>query len=204
MQRAVKNVEKSVLSCRSRKVAAKARVSQLQELASAGNPEGPAVGTSPSISRRWDDNSCTELDALVDFASRASEETNKFEPTSRLRGDMDEFRRLKVKYPNAPLENLPNLRFLQRRWQGIGKIQEMGAAAREAAETIAKTVMTTSGGEGTALARTPASAAPVTDLLRDPGGKRRVIVPAPALAPITLAEKTDVAVTDVKDKTKTK
>ena len=75
----------------------------------------------------------------------------------------------------------------------------MGAAARGAAETIAKTVVMTSGGEGTALARSPASAAPVTDVLRDPGGKRRVIVQAPALAPITHAEKIDVAVIGLED-----
>ena len=55
----------------------------------------------------------------------------------------------------------------------------MGVAARTAAETIVKTAGTTSGGEGTALTRTPgtpASAAAETDLLRDPGGTRRVIV----------------------------
>ena len=42
-------------------------------------------------------------------------------------------------------------------------------------------------------------AAPVTDLLRAPGGKRRVIVPATALAPITLAETTDLTVTGLGD-----
>ena len=36
----------------------------------------------------------------------------------------------------------------------------MGAAATAAVKTIVKTVVTTSGGEGTALARTPASTAP--------------------------------------------
>ena len=43
-----------------------------------------------------------------------------------------------------PLENLPSFKLLPRRWQRIGKIQEMGVAARTAAETIAKTVVTTS------------------------------------------------------------
>ena len=72
----------------------------------------------------------------------------------------------------------------------------MGVAARTAAEIIVKTPVTTGGGEGKALARNPgtsASAAPATDLLRDPGETRRVTVPA--LAQISLAETTDVAVT---------
>ena len=76
----------------------------------------------------------------------------------------------------------------------------MGAAARAAADIVANTVLTTSGGDSTALARTPGSAAPLTDHLRDPGGKRRVISPAPALAPVTLAEKTDLGVTGVEEK----
>ena len=74
----------------------------------------------------------------------------------------------------------------------------MGVVARTAVETIVKTAVTTSDGEGTALARTsgtPASAAPETDLLRDPGWTRRVIVSA--LAQISLAETADVAVTGV-------
>ena len=74
----------------------------------------------------------------------------------------------------------------------------MGVTARTSAEKIVKTGVTTSGGESTASARTPetpASAAPVTNLLRDPGETRRVIVPA--LAPISLAETTDGVVTVV-------
>ena len=74
----------------------------------------------------------------------------------------------------------------------------MGVAARTAAETIMKTPVTICGVEGTALVRTPgtpASAAPVNHLLRDPGGTRGEIVPA--LARISLAETTDVAVTGV-------
>ena len=81
----------------------------------------------------------------------------------------------------------------------------MGAAARTAAETIATTVVTTSGGEEKALARTPrtpASADPVTDLLRNLGGERRVIVPATTLAPSTLAETIDGAVTGVLEEKK--
>ena len=48
----------------------------------------------------------------------------------------------------------------------------MGVAARTVVEIIVKTPVTTAGGAGTALARTsspPASAAPVADLLQDPG-----------------------------------
>ena len=76
------------------------------------------------------------------------------------------------------------------------------AARTGAVETIAKTVVTTSSREGTALARTPktpTNAALVTDLLWDPSGRRRVIVAGTALAPITLAEKTDVPVTGVEE-----
>ena len=118
---------------------------------------------------------------------------------------MDEFRRLKAMYPNASSRELSDIRFLRRRWRDIRKIQKTDVAARTAEETIAKTVVTTSGGEDTALARTPgtpASAAPVTDLLRDPGGEIKVIVPATALAPSTLAETIDVVVTGVLEEEK--
>ena len=76
----------------------------------------------------------------------------------------------------------------------------MGVAVRAAAETIVKTAVTTSDGESTALTRTPvtpASAAPVTNFLRSPGGKRGVIVPA--LASSRLVETTDVAVAGVEN-----
>ena len=65
-------------------------------------------------------------------------------------------------------------------------------------ETNVETPVTTSGGAGTApvrTSRTPASAAPVTDLLLDPGRTRRVMVLA--LAQISLVEAADVAVTGV-------
>ena len=74
----------------------------------------------------------------------------------------------------------------------------MGVAARIVVKIIGKTPVTTAGGSGTALAwtsRTPACAARVADLLRDPGGTRRVIVLV--LAQIPLAETADVAVTGV-------
>ena len=48
----------------------------------------------------------------------------------------------------------------------------MGGAARTVAETIVKKVVTIRGGEEIALARTPASAAPATNLLWDLGGTR--------------------------------
>ena len=75
--------------------------------------------------------------------------------------------------------------------------------ARTTAETVMKRAVTTSGGEDIApgrTRRTPASAAPLPDLSRDPRGKRVVIVPVTALAPIFFSETTDVAVTDVKEK----
>ena len=71
---------------------------------SAENPASLEVA--PNISRRRVETSRTELDAPLEpapleFACRASKETNKFEPTFGLRGGMDEFRRLKAMYPNA-------------------------------------------------------------------------------------------------------
>ena len=97
-----------------------------------------------------------------------------------------------------PVENLPSSRFLPSRWRRIGK---MGVAARTVAETVVETLVTTSGGTGTALARTsrtPASADPEMELLRDPGGMRKVTVPT--LAPIPLVATTDVAATGVGNK----
>ena len=112
----VKELEESILSCRSREVAAKARVSQLRELASGGNPASPEAGTTLSISRRRDENSRTEPDvplelAPLDFAYRASEETNTFEPTSGLHGEIDEFRGQKAMYPNASSLELAEFQF---------------------------------------------------------------------------------------------
>ena len=75
----------------------------------------------------------------------------------------------------------------------------MGVAARTVVKIIVKTPVTTAGGAG-ALARTsrtPASAAPVADLLQDLGGTRRLIVPV--VAQISLAETADVAVTGVEN-----
>ena len=121
------------------------------------------MGTTPSISRKRDGTSRTKPDAPLepaplDFACRASKKTNKFEPTFGLRGGMDEFRRLKAMYPNISSPELAEFQALPRRWRGIGK---MGVAAGVAAETVVKTVVTTSGGEGIAFARTPKTPASV-------------------------------------------
>ena len=110
----VKELEESILSRRSREVAAKARVSRLRELVSAGNPASPEAGTTLRISRRRDETSCTGPDASLepaplDFAYRASEETNTFEPTSGPHGEIDEFRGLKAMYPNASSLELAEL-----------------------------------------------------------------------------------------------
>ncbi|CAM9141487.1 unnamed protein product [Ascophyllum nodosum] len=104
LHRAIKELEDSVLSCRSREAAVTARVSLLRELASAGNSAD--LDVAPSYSRGWDETSRTEPDAPLepappDFSCRASKETNTFEPTFGLRGGMDEFRRLKAVYPTA-------------------------------------------------------------------------------------------------------
>ena len=120
LHRAIKELEESIFSCRSREAAAIARGSLLRELASAGNSSG--LDVAPSYSRGRDETPRTEPDAPLepaqpDFAPRASKETNKFEPTLTnkfeptltnkfeptfgLQGEMDEFRRLKVMYPAA-------------------------------------------------------------------------------------------------------
>ena len=49
-----------------------------------------------------------------------------------------------------PLENLPNSRFLPRRWQRVGK---MGVAARTVVKIMRKTPATTAGGAGTGSKR---------------------------------------------------
>ena len=107
LERAVKELKESVLSCRSRAVATKARVSQLRELVSVRNSaRSPEVGTTPSKCRSRDEASRTELDAplepaLLNFAYRTSDKIYRFKPTSGLCGRMEEFRRLKVISPNA-------------------------------------------------------------------------------------------------------
>ena len=83
--RAIKELEESILSCRSREAAAIARVSLLQELASAGNSAG--LDVVPSYSRGRDETSCTGPNAPLelaqpDFACSASDETKKLESTS--------------------------------------------------------------------------------------------------------------------------
>ena len=69
------------------------------------------MGTTPSKSRSRDDTSRTELDAPLgpaplNFVYRASDETNRFEPTSGLRGEMDESLRLKAISPNTSSREL--------------------------------------------------------------------------------------------------
>ena len=78
LHRAIKDLEESALSCRSRQAAAAARVSLLWELASAGNPAG--LDVAPSYSRGRDETSRKEPDAPLesaqpDFVTRASKET---------------------------------------------------------------------------------------------------------------------------------
>ena len=148
--RAIKELEESVLICCSREVAAIARVYLLRQLASAGNSSG--LDVAPSYSQGRDETSRTRPNAPLelaqpDFACRASDETKKLESTFGLHGEMDEFRRLKVMYPTASLENLPTNRFLPRRWQRVGK---MAVAAKTVVKIIVKTPVTTASGAGTA------------------------------------------------------
>ena len=119
LQRAIKELEESALSCRSREAVARARVSPLRELASAGSPASLKVA--PSISRGWNETSRTEPDAPLDFACRASKKTNKFEPTFDLRGGMDKFRRLKAMYPNASSRELAEFQFFAKAVMGYRK-----------------------------------------------------------------------------------
>ena len=102
--REIKELEESVLSCRSREAAATARVSLLRELASAGNSAG--LDVAPSYFRGRDETSRTGPNAPLelaqpDFACSALDETKKLESTFGLHGEMDEFRQLKVMYPTA-------------------------------------------------------------------------------------------------------
>ena len=101
---AIKELEESVLSCRSREVAATVRVFLLRELASVGNSAD--LDEAPSYSRGRDETSRIGPNAQLepaqpDFACSASNETKKLEPTFGFHGEIDEFRRLKVMYPTA-------------------------------------------------------------------------------------------------------
>ncbi|CAM9253091.1 unnamed protein product [Ascophyllum nodosum] len=172
LQRAIKDLEESVLSCRSREAAATARVSLLRELASAGNPAG--LDVAPSYSRGRDETSHKEPDAPLepaqpDFATRASKETNKFEPIFGLHNEMDEFRRLKVMHLTTPTRELAECQVFA---EAMAAHREDGRGSEDRAKTIVETLVTTSSGAGTTLARTsrtPPIAAPMADLLRDPG-----------------------------------
>ena len=103
---------------------------------------------------------------------------------------MDEFRRLKATNPDVSSRELAEFQVFAK---AVAAHREDGRGSEDrGGDNRGNTVMT-SGGAGTALARTsrtPASAAPVTDLLRDSGGMRRMIVPA--LAQIYLPETADV------------
>ena len=197
LHRAIEELEEIVPSCHSREAAATPRVSLRRGLAYAEN--SASLDVAPRYSRGRDETSRTGPNALLepaqpDFPCSALNET-KLEPTFGLHGKMDEFRRLKVTYPTASPRELADFQVLLRRWRRVDK---MGVVAKTVVKIIVKTPATTAGGAGTALAwtsRTPASAARVADLLRDPGWTRRVIVPV--LAQISLAETADVAVTGV-------
>ena len=130
LQRASKELEEIVLSCRSREAATKAQVSVFRELASAKNPGSLEVA--PSISRRRDETSRTEpnapLDpASLDFAGPAYKETTKFEPTFGLRGGMDEFRRLKGMHPNASPRELAEIQVFAK---AVARCREDGRGSK--------------------------------------------------------------------------
>ena len=161
--------------------------------------------TSPSISRRRDETSRTEPDtslepATLDFACRASKKTNKLKPTFGLRGGMDESRRLKAMNPNDSSRELVEYQFFAKtvagyrengrgsEGRGGGHREDSGDDQRRGRHNSRKD------------SRDSRERRPVTDLLRDPGGKRRVIVPAAVQAPISLVETTDVVVTGVEER----
>ena len=154
----------------------------------------------PSYSRGRDETSRTEADAPLEpappnFAYSASKETKTIEPTFGLRGEMDKFHRLKAMYPDASSRELAEFQVFAK---AMATHREDGRGSEAAVETIMETLVTTSGGAGTALARTsrtPASATSEMELLRDPGGMRRVVVPTLALIPLVAT--TDVTATGV-------
>ena len=163
------------------------------------------MSTIPNISRRRDETSRTEPDAPLepaplDFACRASKRTNKIEPTFGLRDGMDECRRLKAMYPNASYRELAE-------FQVFGKAVAGYREDRRGSEGRGGDHREDSGDDqrrgrhnSRKDSRDSRKRRPVTDLLGHSGGKRRVIVPATALAPISLAEKTDVVVTGVEER----
>ena len=60
----------------------------------------------PGLFRRLHETSRTELHTPLGLTYRASEETHRFELTSGLPGDMNEFRRLKARCPSATSRGL--------------------------------------------------------------------------------------------------
>ena len=154
----------------------------------------------PSYSRGRDETSRKEPDAPLgpvqpDFVTRASKETNKFEPTFGLHSKMDEFRRLKVMYLTAPTRELAEFHMFAKamaahREDGRGSEDrggdnrgDTGDDQRRGRHNSRKDL------------KDSASAASMTDLLREPGGTRRAI--APTRAQIPLVATTDVAATGV-------
>ena len=134
LHRAIKELEESVLSCCSREAAATARVSVLRELASAGNSAG--LDVAPSYSRGRGETSRTEPDSPPEpaqpyFSSCASKETNTFEPTFGLRGEMDEFRRLKVVYPTVSSRELAEFQFFAK---AVAAHREAGRISKDRGE----------------------------------------------------------------------
>ena len=198
LHRAIKDLEESVLSCRSREAAATARVSVLRQLVSAGN--FASLDVVPSYSRERDETSRNEPDAPLepaqpDFAPRASKETNKFEPTFGLHGEMDEFRRLKVMYPTASTRELAEFQIFAKamaghREEGRGS-EDRGGDNRGDTGNDQRRGRHNSRKE----LKDPASAAPMADLLRDPGRTRRAT--DPNVAQIPLVATIDVAATGV-------
>ena len=154
----------------------------------------------PSYSRGRDETTRTEPDASLeparpDFPCRASKETNKFEPTFELRGEMDEFRRLKAAHPSASSRELAEFQVFAK---AVAAHREDGRGSEDRGEDNSEDT-----GDDRRRGRHSSckdfkdsrERAPVADLLRDPGGMRKVIVSV--LAQISLAETADVAVTGV-------
>ena len=153
-----------------------------------------------SYSRGRDETSRTEPDASLeparsDFPCRASKATNKFEPTFGLLGEMDEFRRLKATYLSASSRELTEFQSFAK---AVAAHREDGRGSEDRGEDNSEDT-----GDDRRRGRHSSykdfkdcrERAPVSGLLRDPGGKRKVLVPA--LAQISLAEIADVAVTGV-------
>ena len=154
----------------------------------------------PSYSRGRDETSRKEPDAPLgpvqpDFVTRASKETNKFEPTFGLHSKMDEFRRLKVMYLTAPTRELAEFHMFAKamvahREDGRGSEDRGGDNRGDTGDDQRRGRHNSRKDLKDSRERRPDDRPSA-----EPGGTRRAI--APTRAQIPLVATTDVAATGV-------